>query len=358
MEFQIKTPKVFCNRKLGAIKLVQLLLILVFLVGIFFGVQYFDIGKFLGSSDPAKSMSTNSDITACLVEVRGDSGRGSGFFSEIKGKNFLVTNIHVLSGNEKVEFYASNGEVIKTGQIFAAAEYDIAIIQVGSAPAVLSIQEEIDKQDLENKKVIVSGNALGDGVFSSIKGKVLAVGPQLIEVDAKFVSGHSGSPIISKDIMGNHKVLGVATFTRTTKLQGRDKLSRYDDTRWYGYRMDNIQKWQKVDWSRFSKEGKRLREIENRTEDIVRFFTTGRGPIAKDKDIIALSRDLQRHGTLRQRSIDSYESTFKSYITQVLMKDIGNNHFYQYTYHRKRFEEQKKIREEMAEIINEETFFY
>ena len=234
----------------------------------------------------------------------------------------------------------------------------MALIQVDSPPATLSIKDEIDKQKLENKKVIIPGNALGDGVFSAIKGKVLAVGPQLIEVDAKFVSGHSGSPIITKNILGDYSVLGVATFTKTTKLQGRDKLSRYDETRWYGYRLDNIQKWQKVVWNRFSREAERLNEVETRTEDIVRYFTTGRGPIANDPDIIALGRDMQKSGTLGQRSIESYESTFKSYITRILLKDVEQSHFYHYYYHRDRFEYQKKIREEMADFIRQETFFY
>jgi hypothetical protein len=36
-------------------------------------------------------------------------------------------------------------------------------------------------------------------------------------------------------------------------------LSRYDETRWYGYRLDNIQNWQKITWDRFSREAKRLR---------------------------------------------------------------------------------------------------
>lgn len=339
------------------LKILQLLLIAVFFAGLIYCTKYFDTSVFNGNSKSSKSISMAPEVTACLVEIKGDNGSGSGFFANIEGKDFIVTNLHVLSGNEEVEFYASNGEAITIGGIFGAEDYDIALIQVDSPPATLSIQEEIDKQKLENKKVIVPGNALGDGVFSAIRGKVLAVGPQLIEVDAKFVSGHSGSPIIAKDVLGNYTVLGVATFTRTTELRGRDKLSRYDNTRWYGYRLDNIEKWQKVSWDRFAKEAARLYEIENRTEDIIRFFTTGRGPVANDPDIIALSRDMQRPGALGQRSIKSYEQTFKSYLTRILLKDIEQSHFYQYHHHRKRFKDQKRIREEMANVIKQEVFF-
>ena len=206
------------------------------------------------------------EITTCLVEVRGDKGSGTGFFAELKGKNFIVTNLHVLSGNKKVEFYNSNGENVAIGNIYGAKDYDIALIQVDLSSSTLSVQEEIDRQKLEDKKVIVPGNALGDGVFSAIRGKVLAVGPHLVEVDAKFVSGHSGSPIIAKDILGSYKVLGVATFTKTTKLRGRDRLSRYENTRWYGYRLDNIEEWQKISWAHFSSEAEKLQKIEDQTE--------------------------------------------------------------------------------------------
>ena len=342
----------------GFIRIFQLALVVVFFAGLVYFVKYSDTSIFTGAPKLGGSVAMVPEVRSCLVEVRGDNGSGTGFFVEIKGRNFIVTNLHVLSGNKEVKFYAANGETVNIGTMFGAEDYDIALIQVSSPIATLSVQEKIDQQKLEDKKVIVPGNALGDGVFSAIKGKVLAVGPQLIEVDAKFVSGHSGSPIITKDIMGNHTVLGVATFTKTTKLRGRDKLSRYEDTRWYGYRLDNIKKWQKISWKLFSREAERLHEIETRTEDIIRYFLTGTGPVASDPDIIALHRDMEKPATIGYRSIDSYESTFKAYLTRILLKDIERSHSYKYDYHHKRFEVQKQIREEMANIINQETFFY
>ena len=352
-----KLPQECVEQRRGSINVLKLLLIVLFFAAVVCGIKYLDIPYLVGVSKSPKSVKMVPEITACLVEIRGDKGSGTGFFAEIRGKSFIVTNQHVLSGNETIEFYASNGETITVGNIFGAEDYDVALIQVDSPPAILPIKEEIDKLKLENKKVIIPGNALGDGVFSAIKGKVLAVGPQLVEVDAKFVSGHSGSPIITKDILGHYTVLGVATFTKTTKLQGRDQLSRYDETRWYGYRLDNIQKWQQITWNRFTREAERLNEVETRTENIVRYFTTGRGPLANDPDVIALNRDMQKSGTLGRRSIESYESTFKSYITRILLKDIEQSYVYHYDYHRERFEYQKKIREEMADYIRQEVFF-
>ena len=240
-----QSPQKLVERRRGSINFLKLLLIVLFFAAVVGSIKYFDITYLVGVSKSPKSVKMVPEITACLVEIRGDRGSGTGFFVELKGKNFIVTNQHVLSGNETIEFYASDGETIATGNIFGAEGYDVALIQVDSPPATLTVKDEIDKLKLEDKKVIIPGNALGDGVFSAIKGKVLAVGPQWIEVDAKFVSGHSGSPIITKDMLGNYSVLGVATFTKTTKLQGRDQLSRYDETRWYGYRLDNIQNWQK-----------------------------------------------------------------------------------------------------------------
>lgn len=342
----------------GFITIFKLLCIALVFGALFYFSKYFDKSLFFGDFEFTKSIKMVPKITTCLVEIRGDKGCGTGFFAELKDKNFIVTNLHVLSGNKEIEFYNSNGEKVKVGNIFGAKDYDIALIQVDSPPSKLFIQEEINKQKLEGIKVIIPGNALGDGVFSAIRGKVMAVGPQLIEVDAKFVSGHSGSPIITKDFMGNYKVLGVATFTKTSKLQGRDQLSRYEDTRWYGYRLDNIQEWQRVSWDHFILEAEQLHKIEDRTENIIRFFTNGEGPLANDPDIIALGRDMQRSGIIGQRSIESYESTFKLYLKNILLKDIEQSRSYQYGYHNKRFEDQKRIREEMVNIIDQEIFFH
>ena len=55
-------------------------------------------------------------------------------------------------------------------------------------------------------KITVHGNSGGGGVVTRIQGKVLGVGPNLVEVDAEFVQGNSGCPILSDSL----EVVGVA----------------------------------------------------------------------------------------------------------------------------------------------------
>ena len=134
------------KKRRGSITIFKLIFVVLFLTALVFCIKHFDVSSLIHGSKLSKSVKMAPEITACLVEVRGDNGSGTGFFAELKGKSFIVTNVHVLSGNKKIEFYSSNGETIPIGNIFAAEDYDIAIIQVDSSPATLSVKKEIDKQ--------------------------------------------------------------------------------------------------------------------------------------------------------------------------------------------------------------------
>ena len=58
--------------------------------------------------------------------------------------------------------------------------------------------------------VVVLGNSDGRGVVTEIRGKVIGVGPREIEVDAAFVIGNSGSPVLDR----HGRVIGIATYLR------------------------------------------------------------------------------------------------------------------------------------------------
>jgi hypothetical protein len=89
----------------------------------------------------------------------------------------------------------------------------------------------------------VYGNSLGSGVATELKGRILGVGPEKIEVDAEFVRGNSGSPIL--DAQG--QVIGVATYVTRT-APGTDWVAdntRFTLTRRFGLRLDKTT-WVKV----------------------------------------------------------------------------------------------------------------
>jgi len=77
--------------------------------------------------------------------------------------------------------------------------------------------------------VVVLGNSDGRGVVTEIRGKVIGVGPREIEVDAAFVIGNSGSPVLDR----HGRVIGIATYLRDCR---DDEDWSKADTRFNGIR--------------------------------------------------------------------------------------------------------------------------
>jgi hypothetical protein len=110
------------------------------------------------------------------------------------------------------------------------------------------------------------GNSLGSDVVTEIPGKVTGVGPDLIEVDAKFVHGNSGSPIVH---VKTGKVLAIATFVVARKLSSLDRDSNFDEIRRFGFRLDNATAWEYPGWNRLVSEAETLKRIRRVTDDLL-----------------------------------------------------------------------------------------
>jgi S1-C subfamily serine protease len=241
------------------------------------------------AADDGNTASANATLTAdqinSLVLIEGDKGVGSGFIAKLHGQYFVVTNQHVLSGNTKFTVTGMDGtKYPTTGALFGAVDYDIAILRIPPAAHALEVLDDPVTATKPGDAVIVPGNADGAGVISQIHGKVLGAGPKLVEVDAKFVHGNSGSPIIQ---VASGKVIGVATYA--TKLSPDDlkKASDIKQIRWFGYRLDNIKQWEAIDWDKFTQEGADLEKIKNVTDGLLGVFSGLNSPAAMANDQVS-----------------------------------------------------------------------
>lgn len=207
-----------------------------------------------------------SDFSKTLVVIEGNKGRGSGFLVYYEGAVYLFTNSHVLSGNTQIQVRMLSGQPIALGNLFVAEKYDISRFSQTSSKDGLEILENLDAEVKIGDEVIVLGNSLGSGVVTELKGKVTGIGPELVEVDAKFVSGNSGSPIIHAR---TKKVIGIATFSVLRSMDGFGKDSKFNKVeRRFGYRLDNVPGWFNTTWQKFSQESAVLNKLEERTNDI------------------------------------------------------------------------------------------
>ncbi|HWB59127.1 MAG TPA: serine protease [Chthoniobacteraceae bacterium] len=210
-----------------------------------------------------------SDIVSAfgkdLVIISGNVGDGSGFIANFGKSKFLFTNIHVIAGVGTATFQALDGTKLVPTSISSAADRDVFCLGVNQAGAALELMQDVDKEAAPGDDVVVLGNADGQGVVNTLIGKLLAINADTIEVNAPFIPGNSGSPIIH---LKTGKVIGIATFhdiinydaVEVSKGQIKPIIRRY------GYRLDNVNGWQAVEWRSFYAQSTEMEKIEGTTE--------------------------------------------------------------------------------------------
>ncbi len=205
-----------------------------------------------------------------LVFVTGAEGNGSGFIAVSGAANFLFTNAHVAAGIRGAGFKTLDGTAVQVGAAASAAGHDILRLQLGPGGKPFEIMQGVDENVTIDDEIVVLGNAEGAGVINTIKGKIVGVGPQLVEVDAPFQPGNSGSPIIH---LKTGKVIGVATYLTIKKYDAATKeVLKAPVVRRFGYRLDSVKVWQLVNWPLFFAQAAEMNKIETLTEDLGNFL--------------------------------------------------------------------------------------
>lgn len=220
-----------------------------------------------------------------IVLIDGDGGTASGFMTKIKDVDFIVTNQHVLVGNKKLTLKTLRGEEIPMLGIFGAIGSDIAIIRIAQGQGDLRLTGDVFKSSKIGDKVVVVGNRRGGGVATQTTGSIKGIGPSLVEVDANFQSGNSGSPIVN---LGTNEVIGVATYSETRRVDvdgpaassPASASAAQVEKRWFGYRLDSVSKWEAIDLAKWNAQGDRLdkfRETSEALHAVIKFdFKTAR----------------------------------------------------------------------------------
>ena len=198
-----------------------------------------------------------------ITLVAAGEGVGSGFILEDEGSFFMVTNVHVIEAGVPIRAQTFSGKKVPLGKLEVSNARDLArfVIPDYSGPAFKAATE----LPPIGSEVGIYGNSDGSGVATELKGKVLGVGPELLEVDAKFVQGNSGSPIL--DEAGS--VVGVATFA--VKIQEKDNWlkedSRFNKIRRYGVRLEGVE-WVEMDVRAFVQRATLLADLKHMAEQV------------------------------------------------------------------------------------------
>jgi len=223
---------------------------------------------------PARVQRSASDIIKAhhdsLVFVTGTQGAGSGFIAAIGTSDFLITNVHVTAGLHDAAFKTLDGIPIQGGAPSLAVGEDIFCMARPPGGAPFEIMQNVDSNATIGDWVVVLGNAEGAGVVNTIIGRIVGIGPNLVEVDAPFVPGNSGSPIIH---LNTGKVIGVATYALIDQYDlATDQKLKRPRIRRFGYRLDTVKGWQPVNWQAFNAQADRMDNIKTLTDDFYNFF--------------------------------------------------------------------------------------
>jgi len=212
-----------------------------------------------GEKDEDRSAALLRKYRGDLVFVAGKSANASGFIAQYKNRKFFITNAHVLAGNGALSLEALDRSPlqVQSDSAMAAVGHDLIAIPVVAGGNGIRTIEKVDTEVAVGDAVVVFGNALAGGVVNPLLGKVVGLGPRIIEVDSQIEPGSSGGPIIH---LHSGKVIGVATYaTREEKLSG-DKSPRR-----FGYRLDTVTLWQHIDYKQFQYQNDVLTAVHNLT---------------------------------------------------------------------------------------------
>ena len=205
-----------------------------------------------------------------LVFVSGE-GAGSGFIANVGGKPFLLTNAHVAAGVRGAALKTLQGTAVKPGPASVAVGHDILGMETAATGTPLEVMRGVENIVVAGDDVVVLGNSEGGGVIIPIMGRIVGVGPQLVEVDAPFQPGNSGSPIIH---LRTRKVVAIATYLVIRKYDPVTKRPLPEPSiRRFGYRIDSVKTWQPVNWNAFTSQAIEMEKIETLTNDLHAFVT-------------------------------------------------------------------------------------
>jgi len=203
------------------------------------------------SKQQGSGNNVNQAMDSVLI-VKSPDGSGSAFVANFGKENVIVTNAHVFLTMTSPEICDVKGRKYEITKVLGSKSRDLVFLSyTGGGGNVLTIEPDITRLPV-GTPVIAYGNSLGDNVITAAEGVINGIGPETIEVDAGFVPGNSGGPILDKK---SGKVVGVATYLRIVSPDVSMQGSRYNGyiftptVRRFAVRIDNVDPddWQQID---------------------------------------------------------------------------------------------------------------
>ncbi len=311
---------------------------------------------------PTPAAPASAQIQNALLVVSAREGAGSGFVGRLGDVPYLISNAHVIAGASQLELKLLSGDPVPPGKGRLAIGHDVVAFDAPAGLMALEICPDVNKEVAINDEIVVYGNSQGASVVTEIKGKVLGLGPDVVEIDAPFVPGNSGSPVIH---LKSGKVIGIASYAVTRKRDELSKDSTVPEVRRFAYRLDTIKTWQDLEWRSYQAEAALLQGITDFTDAYFEFWED----VEKRNGRIAMfsspNSRIQRHVRNLQREVDRVKSKkeFDKAVTSFLWSLQGearqeflpNRPVPRYWYTNHEWKRQKEMREAISKELGKDV---
>ena len=158
-----------------------------------------------------------------VVKISAGDSQGTGFVFDSKG--LILTNRHVVAGNEKraIQLETSNGQQFLANVIYVSRAEDFAVLKPQSLSRMPSIPICYATYPVAGQEVLALGsprglaNTITRGIVSAVRRSesdlktVSPEGSTIIQTDAAVNPGNSGGPLVNSQ----GEVIGIVTFKKT-----------------------------------------------------------------------------------------------------------------------------------------------
>ena len=140
-----------------------------------------------------------------LVQMSGAKTSGVGFIARAGAGNCLVTNAHVATGVRAVGLKTLGGIAVNAGEPSIAVGHDIFRVELAPGGRPFEVLPAVETNTAIGDDIAVLGTAEGGGRVAAIPGKLVGIGPDLVEVDAPFTVEQFRQPDCSFEDRKSHR---------------------------------------------------------------------------------------------------------------------------------------------------------